>query len=42
MRHYEFTSILVEAAAQPKPGKVDVIPQPITKAQVEQVLRANG
>lgn len=33
---------MVEAAAQPKPGKVDVIPQPITKAQVEQVLRANG
>jgi hypothetical protein len=42
MRYTEFTRTLVESAAQPKPGKVDVIPQPVTKAQVEQVLRANG
>ncbi len=42
MRHYEFTRILAERAAQPKPGKVDVAPQPVTKQRVEQVLRANG
>lgn len=33
---------MVEAAARPQPGKVDVQPQPVTKQQVEQVLRANG
>lgn len=42
MRHYEFTSTLVEAVARPQPGKVDVQPQPVTKQQVEQILRANG
>lgn len=42
MRHYEFTNILVERAAQPIAGKVDVQPQPITKQRVEQILRANG
>lgn len=42
MRHYEFTRTLVEAAARPKPGNVDVQPTPVTKQQVEQVLRQNG
>lgn len=42
MRHYEFTSTLVEAAARPKAGNVDVQPTPVTKQQVEQVLRRNG
>lgn len=42
MRHYEFTRFLAERAAQPMPGKVDVAPQPVTKQQVEQVLRTNG
>jgi hypothetical protein len=42
MRHYEFTTVLAERAAQPQPGKVDIVPQPITKQQVQQVLAANG
>lgn len=42
MRHYEFTRVLAERAAQPVAGKVDVVPQPVTKGQVEQVLRKNG
>lgn len=42
MRYNEFATLLVERAAQPQPGKVDVQPQPVTKGQVEQVLRANG
>ena len=42
MRHYEFTTVLAERAAQPIQGKVDVQPQPVTKQRVEQVLRANG
>lgn len=42
MRHYEFTRTLVEAAARPKPGNVDVQPTPVTKQRVEQVLRQNG
>lgn len=42
MRYYEFATILAEQAAQPKPGQVDVQPQPVTRGQVEQVLRKNG
>ena len=42
MRYREFSSTLVERAAQPNPGEVDVQPQFVTKAQVEQVLRKNG
>ena len=42
MRYNEFARTLVERAAQPNPGQVDVQPQPVNKAQVEQVLRKNG
>lgn len=42
MRHYEFTRTLVEAAARPKAGNVDIQPTPVTKQQVEQILRKNG
>ncbi len=42
MRYNEFARTLAEAVARPQPGKVDVQPQPVTKQQVEQILRANG
>jgi hypothetical protein len=42
MRHYEFTRVLAERASQLQPGEVDVQPQPVTKQQVEQILKANG
>ena len=40
MRYYEFTTLL-EKAATPNVAP-DIAPQPITKQQVESVLRANG
>jgi hypothetical protein len=42
MRYNEFAITLAERAAQPIAGKVDIQPQPVTKGQVEQVLRKNG
>ena len=42
MRYNEFAITLAERAAQPTAGKVDIQPQPVTKGQVEQILRKNG
>lgn len=42
MRYNEFAITLAERAAQPAAGKVDIQPQPVTKGQVEQILRKNG